>query len=103
MQDDVTTGLGIDLLENFYGLFGLAFPDQDFADADVGWQEGPVFLNGAAEVAPCLIGVASLQQLATDFIRAAGEEMGLSLAFRFRQVGLQEAMLDFERLAPFFE
>ena len=35
VQDDDTAGLGIDLLENFYCLFGLALPDQDFANADV--------------------------------------------------------------------
>jgi len=32
--------------------------DEDFADADVGRQKGPVFLDGAAEVAPRLIGMA---------------------------------------------
>src|SRR5512147_889737 len=103
VQDDETAGLGIDLLENFYCLLVLAFPDQDFTYTDVSRQERPVFLNGASEVAPCLIGVAPFQQLASYLVRAAGEEMSRSLAFRLGQVGLEETVLDFERLAPFFK
>src|SRR5262245_5970481 len=103
VEDDDTARLGIDLLENLYGLLGLAFPDQDFTNADVGWQERPVFLDGASEVPPCLIRVTSFQQLTSYLVCATGEEMSRGLTFRLRQIGLQETMLDFERFAPFFE
>ncbi len=103
VQDDDAAGLGIDLLENFYRLLGLVFPDQNFTNADVGRQERSVFLNGASEIAPSFVGMAPFQQLASDLVGAAGEEVSRGLPFRLRQVGLEETMLDFERLTPFFE
>ena len=103
VKNNDAPGFGIDFLENFYGVFGLAFTHQDFPDTDVGRQKRPVFLDGAAEISPCFIGVASLQQLASDFIHAASEEIGFGPSFAFSQVGFQQPMLDFERIAPFFE
>ncbi len=103
MQDDDVAGSGIDLLEDLHRVFRFAFPNQDFSDADVGGQEGPVFLDRATEIAPCLIGMATFQQLASDFVGAAGEEMGFGFAFRLRQVGFQQAMLNFKRFAPLFK
>ncbi len=84
-------------------MFGLAFPDQDFTKPDIGRQERPIFLNGAAEVATCLIGVASFQQLAPDLIHAAGEELGFGPPFRFRQVGLQRCDAGFRAPRSIFQ
>src|SRR5262249_25000132 len=103
VQDDNAAGLGIDLLKNFYRLLGLVFADQNFTDADVGRQKRPIFLNGASEIAPSLIRMAPLQQLASYLVGAACEEVSRSLPVRLRKIGLEEAMLDFERLAPFFK